>query len=58
MNAVMALARQYGLFVVEDAAQGMMSRYQGGRWAPSVISVVSVSTKPRITPRVVKAALR
>ncbi|MBO8133324.1 dTDP-4-amino-4,6-dideoxygalactose transaminase [Dickeya fangzhongdai] len=28
MNAVMALAQQYGLFVVEDAAQGMMSRYQ------------------------------
>lgn len=28
MNAIMALAQRYGLFVVEDAAQGMMSRYQ------------------------------
>ncbi|WP_192456436.1 dTDP-4-amino-4,6-dideoxygalactose transaminase [Musicola keenii] len=29
MGAIMALAQRYGLFVVEDAAQGIMSRYQG-----------------------------
>ncbi|ACS84025.1 dTDP-4-amino-4,6-dideoxygalactose transaminase [Musicola paradisiaca] len=29
MEAIMALAQRYGLFVVEDAAQGIMSRYQG-----------------------------
>ncbi|MEC5320936.1 dTDP-4-amino-4,6-dideoxygalactose transaminase [Brenneria populi subsp. brevivirga] len=29
MDAIMALAQKYDLFVVEDAAQGMMSRYRG-----------------------------
>ena len=29
MDAVMALAKRYGLFVVEDAAQGVMSSYDG-----------------------------
>ncbi|EHD19712.1 MULTISPECIES: dTDP-4-amino-4,6-dideoxygalactose transaminase [Brenneria] len=29
MDVIMALAKQYDLFVVEDAAQGMMSRYKG-----------------------------
>ncbi|MCP5162587.1 MAG: dTDP-4-amino-4,6-dideoxygalactose transaminase [Hahellaceae bacterium] len=29
MNKIMAIAQQYNLFVIEDAAQGMMSTYQG-----------------------------
>lgn len=29
MEAIMGIARKYGLFVVEDAAQGMMSNYCG-----------------------------
>lgn len=29
MDAIMAIASEYGLFVVEDAAQGMMSTYKG-----------------------------
>lgn len=29
MNTIMALASQYGLYVIEDAAQGMMSTYKG-----------------------------
>lgn len=29
MNAIMALAEKYNLFVIEDAAQGMMSTYDG-----------------------------
>lgn len=29
MDTVVALARKYGLYVVEDAAQGMMSTYKG-----------------------------
>lgn len=29
MDAIMALAEDHGLYVVEDAAQGMMSRYRG-----------------------------
>ena len=29
MDTIMALANQYGLFVVEDAAQGVMSTYKG-----------------------------
>lgn len=29
MDAIMTLAEKYGLFVIEDAAQGMMSRYKG-----------------------------
>jgi dTDP-4-amino-4,6-dideoxygalactose transaminase len=29
MDAILALAEKYGLFVVEDAAQGMMSTYKG-----------------------------
>lgn len=29
MNRVLALARKYGLFVIEDAAQSLGSRYQG-----------------------------
>lgn len=29
MEVIMALAEKYGLFVIEDAAQGMMSRYKG-----------------------------
>lgn len=29
MDTIMALAAQYNLFVVEDAAQGMLSRYKG-----------------------------
>ena len=29
MNAIMALAEHYGLYVIEDAAQGVMSSYQG-----------------------------
>jgi len=29
MDAIMLLAEKYGLFVIEDAAQGMMSRYKG-----------------------------
>lgn len=29
MDAIMAIADRYGLFVIEDAAQGMMSSYKG-----------------------------
>lgn len=29
MDAIMAIADRYGLFVIEDAAQGMMSTYKG-----------------------------
>ncbi|MCF4009279.1 dTDP-4-amino-4,6-dideoxygalactose transaminase [Rheinheimera sp. UJ63] len=29
MDAIMDIANRYGLFVVEDAAQGMMSKYKG-----------------------------
>ena len=29
MDVIMALAEKYSLFVIEDAAQGMMSRYKG-----------------------------
>ncbi|MDR5907492.1 dTDP-4-amino-4,6-dideoxygalactose transaminase [Franzmannia qiaohouensis] len=29
MNAIMSLAERYGLYVIEDAAQGMMSEYEG-----------------------------
>ncbi|HCC54520.1 MAG TPA: dTDP-4-amino-4,6-dideoxygalactose transaminase [Desulfobulbaceae bacterium] len=29
MEVIMAMAEKYGLFVIEDAAQGMMSRYKG-----------------------------
>ncbi len=29
MDAIMALAERYGLFVIEDAAQGVMSTYRG-----------------------------
>lgn len=29
MDAIMAIADKYGLFVIEDAAQGMMSSYKG-----------------------------
>ncbi|GLQ88090.1 dTDP-4-amino-4,6-dideoxygalactose transaminase [Dyella flagellata] len=29
MNTIMATARRYGLFVVEDAAQGILSTYEG-----------------------------
>ncbi len=29
MDAIMTLAEKYSLFVIEDAAQGMMSRYKG-----------------------------
>lgn len=29
MNAIMSLADKYGLFVIEDAAQGVMSSFQG-----------------------------
>lgn len=29
MDAIMALAQKHGLYVVEDAAQGVMSRYKG-----------------------------
>ncbi len=29
MDVIMTLAEKYGLFVIEDAAQGMMSRYKG-----------------------------
>lgn len=29
MDAIMAVAKRYGLYVVEDAAQGMMSQYKG-----------------------------
>ena len=29
MDAIMHIARKYGLYVVEDAAQGIMSRYKG-----------------------------
>lgn len=29
MDAIMDIASRYGVFVIEDAAQGMMSRYQG-----------------------------
>lgn len=29
MDEIMALAEQYGLYVIEDAAQGMMSSYKG-----------------------------
>lgn len=29
MNQIMSIAQQYGLFVVEDAAQGVMSTYHG-----------------------------
>lgn len=29
MDKIMALAKQYNLYVIEDAAQGMMSTYQG-----------------------------
>ena len=29
MDTIMTLAEKYGLFVIEDAAQGMMSRYKG-----------------------------
>jgi dTDP-4-amino-4,6-dideoxygalactose transaminase len=29
MDEIMLLAEKYGLFVIEDAAQGMMSRYKG-----------------------------
>lgn len=29
MDTIMAIAKQYGLFVVEDAAQGVMSTYKG-----------------------------
>lgn len=29
MDAIMALAKKYNLFVIEDAAQGMMSSYKG-----------------------------
>ncbi len=29
MDTIMALAAQYKLFVIEDAAQGVMSRYKG-----------------------------
>lgn len=55
MDAIMALAEKYDLWVVEDAAQGVMARYKGrplGRW---VILAASVFTKPKTTRPAEKA---
>ncbi|XPE43226.1 DegT/DnrJ/EryC1/StrS family aminotransferase [Shigella flexneri] len=37
MDTIMALAKNRNLFVVEDAAQGVMSTYKGVHWEPLVI---------------------
>ncbi len=58
MDTIMAIADKYNLFVVEDAAQGVMSTYRGARWAPSAISAASASMKPKTTPPAVRAGRR
>jgi len=42
MDGVLELARQYGLNVIEDAAQAMGATYPATRWAPLAISARSV----------------
>ncbi|MES1952427.1 TDP-4-oxo-6-deoxy-D-glucose transaminase [Salinisphaera sp. S4-8] len=42
MDAVMSIADRYGLFVIEDAAQGMMSRYKG-RFLGSIAHLAAYS---------------
>lgn len=32
METILAIAGENGLKVIEDAAQGVMSRYKGGLW--------------------------
>lgn len=58
MDTIMALAKKHNLFVVEDAAQGVMSTYKGVHWEPLVILAALASMKPKTTRRAVKAARR
>ena len=59
MDTIMALAKKHNLFVVEDAAQGVMSTYKEGvRWEPWSYWLLLASMKPKTTWRVVKAARR
>ena len=51
MDAIMALAEKYQLYVIEDAAQGVMSTGRAKRWAASVISAASVFMKPKLHRR-------
>ena len=58
MDTIMALAKKYNLFVVEDAAQGVMSTYKGKALGTVAISAASASMKPKTTPPAAKAARR
>ena len=49
MDKIMEIAARHGLKVVEDAAQGVCARIRVKHWDPSVITVASVSMRPRIT---------
>lgn len=54
----MALADKYNLFVVEDAAQGVMSTYKGRALGTIGHIGCLASMKPKITPLAAKAARR
>ena len=58
MDTIMALAKKHNLFVVEDAAQGVMSTYKGR--ALGTIGHIGCFSfhEPKTTRRVVKAARR
>ncbi len=59
MDTIMALAAKYNLYVVEDAAQGVMSTYKGRALGTiGHIGCFSFHETKKITPPVVKAAQR
>lgn len=58
MDTIMAIADKYNLFVVEDAAQGVMSTYKGRALGTIGHIAASASMKPKTTPPAVRAGRR
>jgi len=57
MDAIMDIAQRHDLFVVEHAAQGMMSTYKGNPLGTRLdIWAHTAFTKPKTRPLAVKAA--
>lgn len=57
MDTIMEIAHRHHLFVIEDAAQGMMSTYKGKPLGTLSISAHIAFTKTKITPVAVEGAV-
>nr|WP_272943632.1 aminotransferase class I/II-fold pyridoxal phosphate-dependent enzyme [Hippea alviniae] len=56
MDKIMKVANKYNLYVIEDAAQGMISYYKEKPLGTKLLDILEliVFTKPKITPVVVE----